>query len=77
MRTFEQWWEQEPVSQSPITGALKMGFKEVCKRAWDAATSGNSQSTPFACADCDTAINEGEFKTFGVCDVCWDKAHKK
>ena len=28
----------------------------------------------FFCKDCGTEINEGEYKTFGVCDNCWDKA---
>ena len=25
------------------------------------------------CADCGAALNEGEAKTFTVCDACWDK----
>jgi len=29
----------------------------------------------FFCKDCGTEINEGEYKTFGVCDNCWDKVH--
>lgn len=28
-----------------------------------------------ACADCGTALNAGEAKTFTVCDACWDKAY--
>lgn len=29
------------------------------------------------CADCGTALNDGEAKTFTVCDACWDKAYPK
>lgn len=29
------------------------------------------------CQDCGIEINECEHKIFGVCDACWDKAHKK
>jgi len=29
----------------------------------------------YKCIDCGTEINEGEYKTFGVCDNCWNKAH--
>ena len=32
---------------------------------------------PGRCADCGTALNEGEAKTFTVCDSCWDKAYPK
>lgn len=31
----------------------------------------------FKCHDCGTEINEGEFKTFGICDSCWDKFYEK
>jgi hypothetical protein len=27
----------------------------------------------YKCADCGCAINEGEFKTFGVCDDCYER----
>jgi len=27
------------------------------------------------CSDCGAPMNEGEAKTFTVCDACWDKAH--
>jgi Zn finger protein HypA/HybF involved in hydrogenase expression len=30
----------------------------------------------YACADCFEEINEGEYKTFGVCDKCWDKNYQ-
>lgn len=35
----------------------------------------NTKDTPmdYKCADCGNRINEGEFKTFGVCDLCFDK----
>lgn len=29
------------------------------------------------CADCGSGLNEGEAKTFTVCDACWDKAYPK
>lgn len=29
----------------------------------------------YKCRDCGKEINEGEYKTFGVCDDCWDKAY--
>ena len=29
------------------------------------------------CADCGTEMNEGEAKTFTVCDACFDKHYKK
>jgi len=31
----------------------------------------------FKCHDCGTEINEGEFKTFAICDSCWDKFYEK
>lgn len=40
----------------------------------------DQDSTPaqqFTCTDCGVAINEGEAKTFGVCDPCWDKHVEK
>ena len=27
------------------------------------------------CRDCGIKINEGEFKTFGICDNCWEKIY--
>lgn len=29
------------------------------------------------CADCGTPLNEGEAKTFTVCDACWDRQYGK
>jgi hypothetical protein len=29
------------------------------------------------CDDCGCGLNEGEAKTFTVCDVCWDKHYKE
>lgn len=34
-------------------------------------------SNDYKCQDCNCDINEGEFKTFGICDDCWDKHRKK
>jgi len=31
----------------------------------------------YLCRECSADINEGEYKTFGVCDDCWDKAYPK
>lgn len=31
----------------------------------------------YRCMDCGMSINDGEFKTFGVCDKCWEKTHAK
>jgi len=33
----------------------------------------SQNSEEYACANCFEEINEGEYKTFGVCDKCWDK----
>ena len=32
---------------------------------------------PEKCADCGCDLNEGEAKTFTVCDECWDKHYSK
>ena len=38
-------------------------------------TEPNEQS--YKCADCGAPMNEGEAKTFTVCDTCFDKNYKK
>ena len=36
-----------------------------------------STDKEYKCGDCGTEINEGEYKTFGICDDCWDIHLKK
>lgn len=43
----------------------------------DLVTSDGTKAKEYKCDDCGAGINEGEFKTFGVCDECWDKANPK
>jgi hypothetical protein len=35
-QNFDEWFETDPIAVAPMAGALKNGFKEVMKRAWDA-----------------------------------------
>ena len=38
--------------------------------------AGSPRPQEVTCADCGAPLNEGEAKTFTVCDVCWDKEYK-
>lgn len=31
----------------------------------------------YKCCNCGIEINEGEYKTFGICDSCWGKKYSK
>lgn len=31
----------------------------------------------YLCNDCGTPVNEGEAKTFGICDECWNRYYNE
>ncbi len=68
---FEEWWDS--------TGGWGRGRKEHALAAWLACAAhmlAQAQSDKYKCSDCGCDLNEGEGKTFTVCDSCWDKNYQ-
>lgn len=54
--------------------ALPIAFVLLIHRGWDEGSDGEPHMIDFKCSECGASLNEGEAKTFTVCDECWDKA---
>ena len=42
---FEQWWSQQGIIESGLQPIMKTAFKELAKRAWDAALTNTTMVT--------------------------------
>ena len=51
--------------------------QEEAESAWSKIFAPQQSQAQYKCQTCDASINEGEFKTFGVCDNCYDASYKK
>ena len=61
------------ITEMKIPNSLTMAVAEKCIKQ----LQNTSSKSNYTCRDCGMTINEGEEKTFGVCDLCYEKHYSK
>jgi len=78
---LRRWWGSEALRRYPDETPAPAGPIGVapctCIRNVHCSVHGEEKPAPAGpkCADCGAPLNEGEAKTFTVCDACWEKTY--